>query len=199
MSKQLSTEWHKMCHDILQLHVNGQPEVGWQKLFDGNPFASSFKVKLRYEDKIYKLPYRLRIDRKEETVEVFVPLTKEQDELNRLIRANRYKNHDYDFPLHKYDANKFNLTYDQIVNDVEFALVNIGNFNKYIDDFKVGCFAKFSGQRDKKSWRKILSIDWQFQTAHGHKYSAPVDDVKFDERHSSVNSISTLIEVHTND
>ena len=116
---------------------------------------------------------------------------KRANELYRLQHVGEISYTQYTTELKDTWDNSIELKSGEIY-DIQYRYVGIDLYNKIIDDLKPGDFIQFKGQRDAESWRKIIRIDWSkggFGTIFGHKYSKPIDDEKYDMRHSSENAV----------
>lgn len=112
-----------------------------------------------------------------------------------------------DLAFKDHDAASHGLTYDrkyQIyhtfseVTSFRVKLKGIDKYNSVINDVEVGDFVQFSGQRDKSSWRKIISINLDSGWIFSEKYTHPINDDKYRALNSSENGIYTLINLVKN-
>lgn len=194
MSKQLPTGVHKLTREaLLSKNPRGffYRHPNFNVLFD-NEFANYFKYKLTHKDKSATFSsMNGSIGIKDDgMIEIHFPLTKKQKE--EYHKTSHYERSKDGYDGIDWDSNHVTTTIDDFLEHATVELKGIDKWNDYCDVLQVGDFVQFTGQRDTRSWRKIIRLDWDRNSIFGHKYNAPIDDEKYDARHSSENMITTI-------
>lgn len=176
MSRKFNEEWQKITPDMIV--TTGNVDASWRVIDIPNEYL--LDIDLNIDGVVYK---NVRT----------IHETTHTCSYDRNLKKFIYTPIDpsWSFYCDNIKGRDVKFTEDQIMSS-EFRWRKAKNVNKFIDDIEVGDFVQFSGQRDAKSWRKIIGIDWHRMQIFGFKYSKPIDDVKYDMRHSSENGIVTL-------
>lgn len=179
---------HKITEEFVKFKAEHISENGidLEAIFN-HPHARQFKYQLDFRGR--KTTHKHEhwfITLDDGDIAIKYPLTKEEQ---KLYYQRMYVSDNTGI---SYGKNYIRVSFEEFLEDARIRIMGAKNWNKWCDVIKVGDFVQFTGQRDAASWRKIVAIEWKWATIHGYKYSQPINDPKYDERHDSYNGIVTL-------
>lgn len=195
MSHKISTEWFSPTEEMVSYIEHSNSDYSYYKWnFIGNAAERSVKFKMKYKDMVATYPSHCEfaaadISKDKKTVTLKFPLnTKEK----KLYDSTSWRDRDEILGEDFDEKNYITISYEEFLNEVQFQYTGVDKYNSICDHIEIGDFVQFSGQRDKKSWRKVMKIEWENNSIFGWKYHQPIDEDGYDSRNASDNMITTV-------